>query len=369
MVRDDVETFNGERIALVRSLREVRGIARDWRTYSSGVAGRVVIPAEDDVRHFNQIPVEVDPPDHTSFRQLLEPWFRRAHDDQSYIAAVEEVVTAAVDAMLQKRTLDVVADYALPLQSRALSVLLGLPISEADTWISWGVHAFRVDGVNDPEKAATLDNYLTERIEMAKRDGGDDLFGFLVNREVDGQKLDDTQVRGITHLTFAGGRDTVIHALTATVAHFAVHPEDLERVAQDASLTLSATEELVRATSPLPLIGRTCTRDVDHPAGEVPAGERIGLCWAEANHDETIFSDPHEVLIDRKPNPHVGFGAGIHTCLGAPHARLVIRSAMEIVAKRTSRIEIIEADERLLSGSSRHQKYAYRELNARLTPR
>lgn len=359
---DDTEIFNGETIALIRGFREVRKAARDWEVFSSDAPGRVPIPAEDDVRSFRQYPVEVDPPAHTAYRDLVQPWFRRAHDDPDYVVRVRALVDASVRDLVEAEATEVVSGFSLPLQSRALSVLLGRPVEEAETWISWGTHAFRVAGKNIPEKAAVLEDYLNRQITRARASGGDDLFGVLAGATVQGRPLSDDEIRGITHLAFAGGRDTVIHVLTAALAHFAAAPDDLERIRADRTLALSATEELIRAASPLAVIGRTCKRSVSVASGALAPGDRIGLCWAEANHDPAIFDRADEILIDRKPNPHVGFGSGIHTCLGAPHARLLVRSLIESLADRVASVAVLSATPTDLDGSAAQQSHAYDAL-------
>lgn len=342
MTQDKV-TINGETIALIKGYRNVRSAAKNWELFSSATPGKVPIPAEDDVRSFRQYPVEVDPPLHTSYRELVQPWFRRAHDDPSYIAAIRHLVDEAVDELIQAGEVDVEKDFALPLQSRALAILLDLPSKEAETWIEWGNHAFRVAGRNDPSKAATLEEYIDQNIERARSEGGTDLFSFLASCEFSGRSLTDMEIKGITHLAFAGGRDTIIHALVAVFAHLAEHPEDLQKLREDPTLSLSATEEIIRAASPLPIIGRTCTRSTTIGDVKVEKGDRVGLCWGQANHDESIYSNSEKVILDRKPNPHVGFGSGAHNCLGAPHARLVIRSVMESLSQKVGHLQLVEA--------------------------
>ena len=108
-------------------------------------------------------------------------------------------------------------------------------------------------------------------------------------------------------------------------------------------LLRSAVEEIVRIASPLTLIGRTCPRATDIYGSKVDAGERAAICWASANRDETVFEAPEELRIDRRKNPHVAFGAGTHLCLGASHARLVLRTLIDQVCRRAPGIRLIEA--------------------------
>ena len=108
-------------------------------------------------------------------------------------------------------------------------------------------------------------------------------------------------------------------------------------------LIRSAVEEVVRIASPLTLIGRTCPHATDVHGSQVGAGERAAICWASANRDETVFEAPGELRFDRKRNPHVAFGAGTHLCLGASHARLVLRTLISEVCQRAPGLRLIES--------------------------
>ena len=148
---------------------------------------------------------------------------------------------------------------------------------------------------------------------------------------------------GFANLAFAGGRDTVIATVSLALAHLASHPADVERLREKPMLVRSAVEEIVRVASPLTLIGRTCPHATDVNGSRVGAGDRVAICWASANRDETVFEAPEELRIDRRRNPHVAFGAGTHLCLGASHARLVLRTLVEQVCRRSPDLQLIEA--------------------------
>ena len=111
-------------------------------------------------------------------------------------------------------------------------------------------------------------------------------------------------------------------------------------------LVISATEELFRVLSPLPQIARVCPVGFTHGELKVAPDQRAGLCWASANRDETIFDAPEDVRLDRKPNPHVAFGAGAHTCLGAPMARLIMRRLLWFLGNQVEEIRVIDAEAR-----------------------
>ena len=128
--------LNGERIVMLIGWRAVREAARDWHRFSSDAPFRVPIPSEEDVRNVRQLPIESDPPLHTEFRSKLEPWFRRPTRDE-YLAILDELITREIASAKEAGTIDFVREFALPLQSRALALLLNMPEKAADTWIGW----------------------------------------------------------------------------------------------------------------------------------------------------------------------------------------------------------------------------------------
>ena len=277
---------------------DVRTAAKDWKTYSSDAPFRVPIPSEEGVRTMRQLPIETNPPDHTEYREIVEPFFKRAKDP-----AVIAQVTALIDALLTdamgRNSIEVVREFALPLQSRALTFLLNVPPAEAETWISWGIHVFHHGG-DGKKKGAALETYLQQRLDQAAANPGEDFF---------------------------------------------------------------------RIVTPLTHIGRVCPVETNVHGVTVKAGERISLNWASANQDATVFTEPGEVKLDRKPNPHVAFGFGAHVCLGAPHARLLLRTLLEKCVEHVGRITVLAAQEHIETEAVYQRVVGYDSLTIRMTPR
>jgi cytochrome P450 len=354
----------GERLAVILGFKDVRSAARDYGTFSSDAPFRVPIPSEENARSVRQLPIETDPPEHKEYRKIVEPYFRRPLQ-KDYIARMEQLITELVDEASQRDTIEVVSEFALPLQSRALTHLLNVPESEADVWVGWGVHVFREGNDNDPEKGAALENYLNQQIDRAEENPGDDFFSALTKAEYQGRALTRDEMLGFANLTFAGGRDTVIHSISSTIAYLSEHPQALASLREDPKLIITATEELMRYISPITQIGRVCPVKTDVHGVEVPAGSRISLNWASANFDETIFDSPEEVRLDRKPNPHIAFGNGTHNCLGAIHARLIIRSLLKKLSELKSITKISE--ERSIEKEPDYERVlGYKELTVNL---
>ena len=257
-------------------------------------------------------------------------------------------------------------EFALPLQSRALALLLGMPEAAAEEWIGWGTHVFH-DGDDSGAKGQVLDRYIRRALGEARARDGDDLFVFLNTAQVDGRPLTEDEKIGIANLTFAGGRDTVINTVSRVIAHFAAHRADLESAAADARSLAHAVEEFVRFISPLTHIGRVCPAQTDVHGHRVAAGARVSLGWAAANHDPAVFDDPGTLRLDRSPNPHLGFGSGIHTCLGATQARAILRSLIRQLAARTATITVIEEHHHHEDHAGYRRRVGHDRLVARAT--
>lgn len=357
-------------VTMILRLKDVRKTAHNWKTFQSGATpGRIVIPSEVNIRDTRQIPFEVDPPLHGSFRSLLDPWFKRPLEAK-YQETLAQQVNALLDDVLKADSIDVVEDFALCLQSRALSLLLNTEAGEADTWIGWGTHVFRSeDDPLDGDKAAILYDYIDEKIKASSPNPEGDLYSVLLAAEVEGKKLTHEEIKGIMILTFAGGRDTVINAVTNTVSYFAQHPESLDRLRNEPEIIGRAIEELIRYFTPLTQMGRVVTQDTQVCEHAIKADSRVSLCWASANRDETVFESPNDVILDRKLNPHVSFGFSHHNCLGATHARQIMRVLIETLIAKVSSIDIIDFKENIENLGEFERKVGFHQLNVNIHPR
>jgi cytochrome P450 len=350
-------------VKMVLGHKDVRKCAFDWKKFQSGaVPGRIVVPSEVNIRDIRQIPFEVDPPEHTAYRSLLESWFKRplAAD---YEQRLEVLVETMLSDIATKTSFDVISDFSLPLQSKALTFLLNTPIEEATTWISWGTHVFRSDETSlDSSKATVLFDYLDQKIDQAELNPKDDLYAVLLNAEFEGRKLTKEEVKGIMILTFAGGRDTIINTVTNTFAYFAENPKKLHLLAENPTNIPLAVEELIRYFSPLTQMGRVVTEDTEVCSHAVKKDTRISLCWASANRDEKVFENPNTVQLDRKNNPHVAFGFSHHKCLGATHTRQLMKILLKNMAAKKIKINILNAKEKMEALGDTQRKVGFESL-------
>lgn len=360
--------FEGERVPMILRHADVKQATREWQKFSSDAPRRLSFPTEEEVRSMRQFPLEVDPPEHTESRKLVEPFFARPKLPE-VIAKVEALANRLVADVLQQDSVELVRDFAVVYQSKALTYLLNVPEEEADVWIGWGTHVYRDCAPGEKaERGRQFEAYLNSQFEKALARPGEDLFSALNQATFKGRPMTREEAMGIANLAFAGGRDTVINSITGALGYFGGHPEALEFVRQDQKRIVNACEELFRYISPLTHIGRVCPVETEVKGVTVPPKGKISLCWSSANYDDAVFDAPHEARLDRKPNAHMAFGFGLHLCLGAPHARLVLRSLLKALCAQVQRIEILEAEEHFEVEAEYRRAVGYEALRGKFLP-
>jgi len=361
-----VAEHQGEKIPMILRLKDIRKAAKDWETFSSDAPRRVPIPSEEDVRTVRQYPLEVDPPVHKEYRKLVEPFFMRPKLPEVH-QKIASLIARLISESLESRTIEAVRDFAIPLQSHALTYLLNVDEKEAETWIEWGVHVFKDgDGVS---KGTFMEEYSQRMFEAAAEKPGDDFFSALNEAEFQGRALTMEEKLGYANIAFAGGRDTIIHTVTRIMAYFSEHPESLEYLRENPDQVKTASEEFFRVFIPLTHIGRVCPHQTEVHGHQVEAGERVSLAWSSANRDPEMFEAPNEIRLDRRPNPHVSFGFGIHNCLGAHHSRVIVKELIVQLSEKLSRIEMVEAEESVEEEKDYSRMVGYECLRLRLTAR
>lgn len=359
--------IQGEEIPMILRHADVRAAARDWQKFSSDAPFRVPIPSEEEVRTMRQLPIETDPPDHTDYRAIVEPFFQRPKLPE-VISKVETLIAKKLSEALKRDSVEIVSEFALPIQSHALTYLLNVPESEAETYISWGIHVFKTVA-GSFKKQNRLEEYLAAQFNRAEAHPDDDFFSGLTQAEFRGRKLTREEMMGFANLTFAGGRDTIIHSISSIIAYLGKNPASLEFLREDSRRIVHASEEFFRVFMPLTHIGRVCPVAAEVHGVPVKAKGRVSLGWASANFDETVFDQPEEIRLDRKPNPHLSFGFGAHICLGAPHARLIVRTLLQALVDRVTTITVLEARPHVEKEASYERANGYDALSVRFSSR
>ena len=361
-----IGTFQGERIPMILRHQNVREAAKDTTTYSSDAPRRIPIPSEEDVRTVRQYPLEVDPPVHAAYRKIVEPFFLRPKQPK-VLAKINGLIDSLLFKALEADSIDAVKDFAIPLQSYALTYLLNVPEEEAELWVSWGLHVFK-DG-DGKSKGLFMEEYSQRMFVAAAENPGEDFFSALNQVEFEGRLLTMEEKLGFANIAFAGGRDTIIHTATRIISHFAENPLDLAWIREDPKRINLASEEFFRLFIPLTHIGRVCPVKTDVHGFEVAPEGRVSLCWSSANRDAAVFDEPNVTKLDRRPNPHLAFGFGAHLCLGAHHARAIMRGLIRALAENVSQIETLQADELIERESDYSRMIGYESLRVRFTKR
>lgn len=297
--------------------------------------------------HRNQL-MENEPPAHTRMRRLLAGAFGRGHVERLR-PRIEDLAASMADALADRAvdgTVDLLADYAEPLPVFVIADLLGVPREDHESLRDWSqaiVHMYE-PSVDDATRTAAVEAseqfaaYVREVVERRRRDPGDDLVTDLIAARdttvPGGQKLNDDELVATVVLLLNAGHEASVNTFGNGMAALLDHPEELARlVAGDVGVDV-ALEELIRFDAPLQLFERTATADVEIAGSVVETGQVVACLMGSANRDGDVFEHADRFDVARDPNPHVGFGMGLHFCLGAPLARLELQLSLRALLER-----------------------------------
>lgn len=285
--------------------------------------------------------LNLDPPDHTRLRQLVAGAFV-----PSRMAALEGPVRGIAGDLLDElqrcpagSTVDLVERYALTLPFRVIGVLLGIPDADRDQLQQW-FRTLLSPWTGDPpaEVIAASDAivaYLEALVDAKLTTPADDLVSMLAAASSAGDQLSHRELLSTLFQLIVAGHDTTTTLIGNAVVALLDHPTQLADLRADADLLPAAVEELTRFTAPVPhATFRVTTEPVDADGVTIPSGQQVLVCLAAANHDPAHIPDPQRLDLRRHPRQHLGFGLGIHYCLGAPLARLEARIALGDLLQR-----------------------------------
>jgi cytochrome P450 len=307
------------------------------------------------------IPLNVDPPQHSKYRKLLDPLFApRRMDEQE--DDITRRVNGFIDTFIDRGECNFSEEFAELFPSSVFLGLLGLPEDELRMFLDLR------DGILHPEKVdpGALDD-LTKRTAVQAATGQKiyEYFGGLVDgrrknptsdivsrflaAEVGGDKLTKEDILDILFLFLIAGLDTVSDSLTCFYAYLATHPGDRRQIVDDPAIIPAAVEELLRWESPVAGgVARVANHDVVLPGGnKVSAGTAVIVSYGAANIDPQEFEDGFDVRLDRSVNPHIAFGAGVHRCLGSHLARRELRITLREWHRRIPEYRIKPGHEHL----------------------
>jgi cytochrome P450 len=279
-------------------------------------------------------PITSDPPFHHLARRLLLPPFapKKIEPWEPEVRKLCRQRLADMGEILPGETIvDAALQYAQHIPVNVIARMLGFPVEDDDLFRQF-VHD-TLENVNREREVRQagfqrLDDYIDAQIEAHRAEPRDDLTSYLLDVELEGQKLSQDHVRGTIVLLLLAGIDTTWSAIGSSLWHLARHPEDRRRLGDEPELMPFAVEEFLRAYAPVTM-ARLVAQDHDFHGCPMKADDWVLLPFPAANRDPAQFPDADEVVIDRLENRHAAFGLGIHRCLGSNLARLEVRVAVE----------------------------------------
>jgi cytochrome P450 len=282
--------------------------------------------------HRNQM-MENEPPVHTRLRSLVAKAFGRGH-----VERLRPAVTAEANRLLNAAgtEFDLLTDVAEPLAVTVIAELLGVPAADRHRLRPWSAAIVRMYEVSrTPEAEATalqacrdFADYLSDLAARRTADPRDDMISHLVAARDGTDRLSGEELVASAILLLNAGHEASVNALGGGVVALLRNPGELARLRADRSLVSTAVEEMIRYDPPLHLFARTAAEPVRLAGVTIAPGEEIAALLGAANRDPAAFADPDTFDVSRTPNPHLGFGAGLHFCLGAPLARIEAQAAL-----------------------------------------
>ncbi|WP_308259034.1 cytochrome P450 [Pseudonocardia sp. H11422] len=307
---------------------DVRAVALDHETYSS--TGGVYVPAVSDNRF---PPIDHDPPEHAGFRALIAPLTSGAAA-KAMEPKIQATVDRLVDTFIDRGRAELVDELSTPLPLDVITQLYDLDAEQSEHIRSYSLEF--LEHASGPRGREIIDRVCAYWIslfdERRTEPRADFLTGLLeANKELGAS---DGELANMMFILTYAGHDSTALGLSNTLLYLAEHPDVQQRLIDEPKLVPSMIDEILRYETPLHWFPRQLTRDACLRGQEMKAGERVLLLFASANRDPEVFDRADEVVIDRRPNRHLAFGAGIHTCPGMALAKLETRLAVETVLRR-----------------------------------
>lgn len=292
------------------------------------------------------IPLEIDPPEHSKFRKLLDPLFapRRVAELE---ASTRALINDLIDAVIDDGGCNFHTSIAEPLPSQVFLTMFGLPVERTSEFIELKDGIIRPP-VSDPVAATDYRNMtgqkiyaaLEEAIAEKKRAPQSDFISQFLDAEVDGHRLTENDVLDIGYLFFLAGLDTVTASLDCMLAYLAQHASERQRLVDHPADIPAAMEELLRWETPVAGVIRVAIQDTELSGCPIHAGDKVSVNLGSANTDERFWADADLVDFDREINKHIAFGGGVHRCLGSHLARMELRVGLEEWHKRVPSYEL-----------------------------
>ncbi|MEV5986606.1 cytochrome P450 [Streptomyces sp. NPDC052051] len=345
---------------LISSYWDIAGLLHDPRVSSDAAnlaaAGADVLGGPDDTGLPPSF-IRLDPPEHDRLRRIANRPFGPPHSPRlldSLRDELGEIVAGLIDGFGDAREVDLVDQFAYPFPVTVICRLLGVPREDEPRFRAWvdpivanldpDPEADEAERLRAAQEARTqLGMYLAGLVEQRQREPRDDMLSALVTSHGPDGPMSVMEVLSTAVLLLIAGHETTVNLITNGMLTLLRHPEVLGRLREDPDLVVRIVEELLRYEPPVQLVPqRTCVADIEVRGVTIPKGSRIWLVLAAGNRDPERFKDPDRFDPDREDIQHLGFGSGIHSCFGAPLARLETQIALTALARRLDNPRLLE---------------------------
>ncbi|MFF4158457.1 cytochrome P450 [Streptomyces sp. NPDC001678] len=308
--------------------------------------GKVGIPGERSANLMTHL-LNIDPPDHTRLRRLVSKAFtpRRVAE---FAPRVQELTDQLIDGFVEKGEADLIHEFAFPLPIYAICDMLGVPREDQDDFRDWAGMMLRHTKAGHgggprggvARSVKMMRTYLAELIHRKREDLGDDLISGLIRASDHGEHLTENEAAAMAFILLFAGFETTVNLIGNGTYALLRHPEQRARLQRalaegDESLLATGVEELLRYDGPVELATwRFATQDLTLGGQRIAEGDPVLVVLAAADRDPERFTDPDTLDLSRRDNQHLGYGHGIHYCLGAPLARLEGQAAIATLLRR-----------------------------------
>lgn len=315
---------------------DVLRVLRDHVTFSSAASAHLSIPNG------------MDPPEHTLFRQIIEPYFGPSAMRQ-FEPVCRRIAADLVTRLPVRGEVELMHDFAQDFALEIQCAFMGWPAELHEPLRAWTRQNREATLAADREAMAAValqfDGSIRDQLQARRAAGAtapDDTTTRLLRERVNGRPIADEEIVSIVRNWTVGELATISACVGSIVGYLAARPGLQSRLRSEPDLLPAAIDEILRIDAPLIANRRRTTKPVEIGGRKIDAGERLTLIWASANRDEARFGDPDEFRLDRNPDDNLLYGAGIHVCPGAPLARLELRIVMEELLARTERLSLVE---------------------------
>jgi cytochrome P450 len=289
---------------------------------------------------------------HHDHRSLVAKAFRQSALAQWEPEVIDPICDQLVDEFKTDGQADLVKAVTFEFPTRVTAALLGLPQEDLEMFrrLSLDLISIMDDIEAGLNASVELGTYFQEQVDQRRSKMTDDVIGDLVAAEIDGERLTDEAIISFLRLLLPAGLETTYRSSGNLLYLLLTHPEQLKAVRQDRDLIPAAIEEGIRYETPLVLVARNTTRDVEMHGTTIPEGASITLCMGSANRDEKRWTDPDRFDIHRPRRAHISFAGGIHSCLGMHLARVETKAMLNSLFDRVTDLQLVPDDDTKITG-------------------